>query len=189
VSEPATRLAESKGSFHLAALVVCDASWRSGHAGLAVTGEIGPIARYEKAASSTLAEFAAMLWAMKMAAGMPVATFATDCSAVARWWHGSCDPSHGAEPKARARISEQLRIHQRWQVVLVPNRVTVDADRLAFKVREENEPVRPVRRSVKVAKPARLTIATSRGERVAERDSPQPPAPRRQKAVEWGRAW
>lgn len=139
-----TRLAESKGTFHLACLVICDASWRDGHAGLAVTGEVGPIARYEKAASSTLAEFAACLWAMEMAQEMPVATFATDCAAVARWWH----PSRvKAIFRASAAIREQLRLHQNWQVVLVPNRVTVEADRLAFECRErvlgEKPPVIP----------------------------------------------
>lgn len=131
-----TRLAESPGSFHLAALVICDASWRDGHAGLAVTGEIGPVARYEKAASSTLAEFAACLWAMELASEMPCATFATDCSAVARWWHVS-RRAVGAERRARASVREQLLLHQNWQVVLVPNRVTVEADRLAFRCREE----------------------------------------------------
>jgi hypothetical protein len=123
-------------------LVICDASWRDGHAGLGVTGVLGTHARYERAPTSVMAEMQAMLWAMEMADGVLLtASFATDCTSVARYWQGGSVESGSKRPEARGRsaIKKQIRAHPGWNIVEVTNRVTVDADRLAWDARLTGE--------------------------------------------------
>jgi len=128
------------------ASVVTDASFRAGRAGLAVTGAIGPEGRYAQTPTNVIAEFEAVLWAMELAheRGMNVATFATDCQAVARFWEGDWDPaSEDRASQCRASMRARLRVHQSWQVIWVHSRITIDADRLASKVRAKHEPPKP----------------------------------------------
>jgi hypothetical protein len=123
-------------------LVVCDASFRAGHAGLGITGVLGPHAKYEPAKTSGMAEIQAVLWAMDLAEGrLDTAVFASDCTVAACWHRGKFAENGSKRPEAagRSAIRRRLKRQPGWKVIQVTNRATRDADRLARNARESYE--------------------------------------------------
>lgn len=101
-------------------LVVKDASFLDGRAGLAVTGDLGAHSRVVVAEDSTHAEEMALLWAMQLA--VEEQAFAVDFVS-----------DHN--PMTRlAPISALLAEYPDWRLIAVPRRYVWTADRLAHYV-------------------------------------------------------